>query len=118
GGGGGGGRGGGEPGRGEGEGARGKPAGGAGGERRGDRERRGEALRQALEDGRSVHGRCRGNSRARVNPSSPTRGTHARAFLPFLRSSPRKRGPSSWPWIPAFAGMSGILCATGVSHLK
>src|SRR5262249_13965016 len=32
--------------------ARGKTAGDAGGERRGDRERRGEALRQALEDGR------------------------------------------------------------------
>src|SRR5882724_9450894 len=24
-----------------------------------------------------------------------------------FRSSPRKRGPSSWPWIPAYAGMSG-----------
>src|SRR5262245_28668799 len=27
-----------------------------------------------------------------------------------LRSSPRKRGPSPGPWIPAFAGMSGVLC--------
>src|SRR6516162_2481472 len=28
-----------------------------------------------------------------------------------LRSSPRKRGPSPGRWIPAFAGMSGVLCA-------
>src|SRR5262249_44740577 len=26
-----------------------------------------------------------------------------------FRSSPRKRGPSPLPWIPAFAGMSGVL---------
>src|SRR5262249_62273082 len=26
-----------------------------------------------------------------------------------FRSSPRKQGPSSRPWIPAFAGMSGVL---------
>src|SRR5262249_59534454 len=25
------------------------------------------------------------------------------------------RGPSPWPWIPAFAGMSGVCCAFGVS---
>src|SRR5436190_2796300 len=28
-----------------------------------------------------------------------------------FRSSPRKRGPSPWPWIPACAGMSGA-CST------
>src|SRR5262249_6439752 len=27
---------------------------------------------------------------------------------PLFRSSPRKRGPSPWPWIPAFAGMNGV----------
>src|SRR5262249_38100423 len=27
--------------------------------------------------------------------------------LRLLRASPRKRGPSSWLWIPAFAGMNG-----------
>src|SRR5262249_2493543 len=27
-----------------------------------------------------------------------------------FRSSPRKRGPSPRPWIPAFAGMSGVCC--------
>src|SRR6478672_12429528 len=26
-----------------------------------------------------------------------------------LRTSPRKRGPSSWLWMPAFAGMSGLV---------
>src|SRR5437762_5598780 len=30
-----------------------------------------------------------------------------RAKSKLIRSSPRKRGPSSWPWIPAYAGMSG-----------
>src|SRR5262249_8110124 len=34
---------------------------------------------------------------------------HAAARAGSLRSSPRKRGPSLWPWTPAFAGVNGIL---------
>src|SRR5262245_18451546 len=38
-----------------------------------------------------------------------------------LRSSPRKRGPSTWPWIPACVGMNGVLLRllrpVSVAHL-
>src|SRR5262249_3346434 len=33
-----------------------------------------------------------------------------------FRSSPRKRGPILWPWIPAFAGMSEVAAPSAISH--
>src|SRR5205085_2758019 len=39
-------------------------------------------------------------------------------LIPHPRSSPRKRGPSSWLWIPACAGMSGECFNAGASKLS
>src|SRR5262245_37749340 len=43
-------------------------------------------------------------------PFVPARGTPRRS-----RRGDPVAGPSPWPWIHAFAGMSGALCAGGVS---
>src|SRR5262249_14619200 len=33
----------------------------------------------------------------------------ARHCLKAFRSFPPEQGPGAWPWVPAFAGMSGVL---------
>src|SRR6516225_6972502 len=43
-------------------------------------------------------------SQTRVNALLPSRG--------------RRCGDPDWPWIPAFAGMSGVCCAVGASPLR
>ena len=58
--------------------ARGETAGDADGERPCHREHGGGALRHMLEAVIPCMARCRGNSLTPANPSSPTRGTHAR----------------------------------------
>ena len=35
-----------------------------------------------------------------------------------LASRGRRCGDPAWPWIPAFAGMSGVCCTVGASHFK
>ena len=35
-----------------------------------------------------------------------------------LASRGRRCGDPAWPWIPAFAGMSGVCCTVGASYFK
>src|SRR5436305_599950 len=49
-----------------------------------------------------------GNSIHRLGAGEQANGAGGgEGVLLELHSSPRKRGPSSWPWLPAYAGMSG-----------
>ncbi len=63
------------------------------------------------------HGQLIGGKRPRqnvrdVDDSDSFKRSHDRALLVRVRSSPRKRGPSAWPWIPACAGTNGVSSAT------
>src|SRR5215467_2574049 len=53
---------------------------------------------------REGHPATHSASQARVNALLPSRG--------------RLCGDPDWPWIPAFAGMSGVCCTVGASHFK
>ena len=68
-----------------------------------DSGRRPSARLARRRDARQPHRLHRPQSAGRKNPHR-VRRLHR---LVLFRSSPRKRGPSSWLWIPAFAGTSG-----------
>ena len=53
---------------------------------------------------REGHPATHSASQTRVNALLPSRG--------------RRCGDPAWPWIPAFAGMSGVCCTVGASHFK
>src|SRR5262249_50893992 len=53
---------------------------------------------------REGHPATHSASQTRVNALLPSRG--------------RRCGDPDWPWIPAFAGMSGVCCTVGASHFK
>src|SRR5215470_16165818 len=53
---------------------------------------------------REGHPATHSASQTRVNALLPSRG--------------RCCGDPAWPWIPAFAGMSGVCCTVGASHFK